>query len=332
MNPITKLAATFITGFALMIFSSCSNDLDLLDPADPIPVVYFQINPADKTFYLTLTRSFSGDGNGYNLARDPNRVFYDSADIRLEGWSDQYKVWETKFKLSDRSKNPGIFPEVPGYCYESANEFQFLALITSFRLIIKVPGISTPLFSRIPVLSELSAPSKFDHEIALYPDVYRIHFPGAPEYSSGIIYDRPRIYRQLLCDFHYQEYEGTWVDRSVLFTVRKDITPPGGYLLYPDLFFNLLVKNIKPINDTILRKFVSIDLIFLLGDEYFQDYVYTYVNAGNVDLPPKGNISNGYGLFTMVRSARNENMHLNQLTYDSLCLGHITKKLGFVRW
>ena len=146
------------------------------------------------------------------------------------------------------------------------------------------------------------------------------------EYPSGI------AYRQLLCEFHYQEYEVTWVDRSVLFTVRKDMIPPGGDLLYPDMFFNLLVKNIKPINDTISRKFISIDLIFLVGDEYFNNYLDTYINAGNMDLPPKGNISNGYGLFTMVRSVKNENMHLSQRTFDSLWNGEITRKLGFVRW
>ncbi|TSA38110.1 MAG: hypothetical protein D4R64_04080 [Porphyromonadaceae bacterium] len=105
----------------LVIFSSCSNSLDLVDPVDPIPIVYFQMNPVDSLFYLTLTRTFSGDDNGYDLARDVNQVFYDSADISLEGWSKQYKVWETQFELSDRSKILGIFPEVPGYCYETAN-------------------------------------------------------------------------------------------------------------------------------------------------------------------------------------------------------------------
>ncbi len=324
MNPFTRFSATIAAVFLLINFSSCSNDIDLLDPADPIPVVYFQINPADKIFYLTLTRSFSGDGNGYNLARDPNQIFYDSADIRLEGWSDQYKVWETEFKHSDRTKIPGIFSEVPGYCYEAVNSLPYG--FTSYRLVIYLPGMSSPIFSRIPVMSEISAPSKFDHEIALYPDVYKINFPGALEYPSGI------AYRQLLCEFHYQEYEVTWVDRSVLFTVRKDMIPPGGDLLYPDMFFNLLVKNIKPINDTISRKFISIDLIFLVGDEYFNNYLDTYINAGNMDLPPKGNISNGYGLFTMVRSVKNENMHLSQRTFDSLWNGEITRKLGFVRW
>lgn len=303
----------------LVIFSSCSNNLDILDPIDPIPVVYFQMNPADSVFYLTLTKTFSGDGNAFDLARDADRVFYDSADIRLEGWTNQYKVLETRFEPSDRSKNSGIFPGVPGYCFESANEFSnFLGQITSFRLVINLPGIPSPVFSRIPAMSLPVVPSRYNHEIALYPNGYE--FPR----SGG-------AYRQLVCEFHYQEYEGTWVDHSVTFTLRKDITNETKFI-YADMFFNRLVRSISPINDTILRKFISLDLICLAADQYFKDYMDTYTNAGNLDLPLKGNINNGYGLFTLMTSAKYKNMNLDQRSFDSLCNGKITGKLGFVEW
>jgi hypothetical protein len=308
----------------LVVFSSCSNRMDLVDPIDPIPVVYFQMNPDDSIYYLTLTRTFSGDGTAYDLAREANQVFYDSADISLEGWTNQYKVWETQFELSDRSKIPGIFPEVPGYCYESANEFHFLGLITSFRLVIHLPGMSNAVFSRIPVFSAPTINSRFDHVIDLYPDNYKL----------GFSINRDIKYSDLLCVFHYQEYEGTWVDHSVTFCLRKDIQfgAGGTNYLYPDLFFNKVTANIKPINDTIVRKFISLDLILLAVDQYYKDYIDTYVNAGNLDLPPNGNINNGYGLFTMVRSVKKENMTLGSQTNDTLWNGEITRKLGFVRW
>jgi hypothetical protein len=311
----------------LAFLCSCSNSLDILDPIDPKPIVYCVINPADSIFYLTLTRTFSGDGNAYDLAHDPNLVFYESADIRLEGWVNEYKVWETQFELSDRSKNLGIFPEVPGYCYESFNNGQIINTITSVRLIINLPGMSSPVFSRIPVLPEpvQRSPSRFDDVINLYPDDYVLKFS----------IDRDVQYCELLCKFHYQESEEKWVDHSVIFSLRRDIVITGPVvraIIYPDLFFNKVAANIKPVNDTIVRKFISLDLIFLAGDQYFNDYYDTYINASNLDLPPRGNINNGYGLFTMETSAKYENMILNQQTLDSLSMGYITKKLGFVRW
>jgi hypothetical protein len=64
----------------------------------------------------------------------------------------------------------------------------------------------------------------------------------------------------------------------------------------------------------------------------FRDYVDNYINAGTLDLPPKGNITNGLGLFTMRRSAIKPDMTLDRWALDSLCLGQWTKQLGFVRW
>jgi hypothetical protein len=84
--------------------------------------------------------------------------------------------------------------------------------------------------------------------------------------------------------------------------------------------------------NTITRKFISLDLIFLKGDEYYKDYFDTYEHDGNQDVPIKGNIINGYGLFTMIRVSRYEDMTLNQESLDSLAMGKITGKLGFVRW
>jgi hypothetical protein len=47
-------------------------------------------------------------------------------------------------------------------------------------------------------------------------------------------------------------------------------------------------------------------------------------------MPPKGNITNGIGLFTMRRSAIKPDMTLDRWALDSLCLGQYTKQLGFV--
>jgi hypothetical protein len=121
MRNIDIIAVILLVGF-----SSCSTKLDLVNAADPIPVVYFQMNPNDRINYLMLTRKFPGDANAYNLARDADQVFYAQADIRLEGWIEEYKAWETHFKPSEKSKIQEIFPEVPGYCFEAPNDGSFI--------------------------------------------------------------------------------------------------------------------------------------------------------------------------------------------------------------
>ncbi|MDD4645745.1 MAG: hypothetical protein PHY99_07135 [Bacteroidales bacterium] len=314
----------------LTVLTSCSNDLDLIDPINPIPVVYCQLNPDDSVFYLTLTHSFSGDSSAFDMAREPNRIFYDSADIRLEAWTDQYKVMETRFTPSDKTKSPGIFPQVAGYCYQAPNVFlNFSQTITSYRLIMNIPGVADPVFARISDISAFLLSAENENKIMLYPDNFKIDMHAK---HGFIVHGIKRF--ELVCTFRYQELEGSWVDHSVTFSMGKNIQfgSDGNDFIYPDLFFNKLGANIKPVNDTIVRRFISLDLILLGADKYLVDYIDTYVNTGNLDLPPLGNINNGYGLFTMMRKSKLENMDLDLQTYDSLAQGKITKKLGFVKW
>jgi len=278
----------------MVLLVSCSDKLDLVDPVDPIPVVYFELKPEQRVQYLTLTHTYSGDSNAYNLARNTENVFYDSAHIVLEEWIGSYKVGEDLFSLTSRTKEPGIFPEESGYCFTFKDGLYAFLDITHFRLVINVPGLDKPIFSRIAKLSDVVVVSKFNHQIDLYPDAYDFGFSVGEDVK----------YSDLICVFRYQEFAGEWINHSVTFVLRKDIQygKDGTNYLYPDLFFNKVAANIKPINDTIIRKFVSLDLILYAGDQYFRDYQDTYINSGNQYMPPKGNITNGLGLFTMVRS------------------------------
>jgi hypothetical protein len=337
-NPVrtTVILLMMVAG----ILSSCSNNLDLVVPDDPIPVVICRMDPADRIFYLTLTKSFSGNGNGFDLARDPVSLYWRNADIRLEAWEFDYKVWETPFILTNLSKEPGIFPEIPGFCYVTKDSLPFVSNvngqmdfwsdINSFRLVINQPGERGPAISRIPVipLPQKLHPSSFEKSMELYPG------EGNFDVSYRVVDERVK-YCELICVFRYSEYLEGWDDRSVTFSLRKNIQVVdhrANTYVDPDLFFNKLLVNITPIDTALVRKFRSLDLIFLAGDQFYKDYSETYINAGNVDSPPLGNISNGFGLFTMIRSVRIDNMALSRRTYDSLARGAISRPLGFTRW
>jgi hypothetical protein len=319
-----KMALRFLVILTCAIIS-CTTDLDLYEPAQPIPIVYFQMNPDDQMLYLTATKTFSGNSDAYDMARDTEKLFYSTVDIRLETWIDDYKVTEIRFEPFDRHQLPGPFSENPGYCFKAkAGLNQRSTDITHFRLIIQAPGLTSPSYAKIAVIGPPIIQSRYDKQISLYPGSYNIGIAPGPGTA----------YCDLWCVFRYQQYEGEWINHSDTILIRRNIQFEAGRtdLLYPELFFKQIADNIRPINDTIIRKFTSLDLVFYASDQYFRDYVDTYVNAGNLDLPPKGNIVNGLGLFTMVRVATKENMAFDRITFDSLCLGQYTRQLGFVRW
>ena len=158
----------------LTFFTSCSNHLDLVDQIEPIPVIYLLMNPDDTIFNLTLTRTFAGKSNAFDMARDEDIVFYDSVDIRLEAWIDEFKVQEVLFKPSESVKNPGLFSKGPGYCYEAPNEFHDMTEPgTTFRIVLKAPGLTTPIVARIPVITAAKPPTRYNHVIGLYPNGYK---------------------------------------------------------------------------------------------------------------------------------------------------------------
>lgn len=325
----------------ISILSSCSNDLDISAPADPVPVVYFRMNPADSIYYLTLTKTFSGTGSGFDLARDPDHVYFDHADICLEGWANRYKVWETQFNLLGTSKYPGIFPENSGYCFGSLNEFyplhQYGSLghnydeITTFRLKIEFEGALAPVLSTISLIPmpKCTYPTRPLKVLDLYPN--------GTNYKATIQFDPQFVkYCELICVFRYQELEEGWIDHSTTFQLHKDVqivNDQATAIIDPDLFFTKVAHNIQPVNVATVRKFKSLDFIFLAGDQNFDDYYNSYINSGNVDAPPVGNINNGLGLFTMVRSLYIEkNMTMNYRTLDYLSGSEYTQHLGFIRW
>jgi hypothetical protein len=334
------LILCILIGFA----TSCSNDFDLQANGDSIPVVYFLMNPADSNFKLTLTKTFSGDESGYDMAQDPNNLYFEKADIRLEGWSGQYKSWESKFDLTDQSKDPGIFNQSRGYCYEMRNDYtterrdstigvNYLD-VDGFRLVINLPGMKVPVISMIsyvplPVRTDPVTPLKV---LDLCPD--------GSNYKAGIQFEKNKVkYCELICLFRYQVYQPnneSWLDDSVSFSLRKNLPIFGDKaitILDPEFFFTRLARNITPINDTIVRKFKSLDLNFLVGDQNFQTYYTTYVNSGLVDTQPVGNIGRGLGLFAMVRTIKIEKkMTMTYRTLDFLSTSEFTKQLGFIKW
>jgi hypothetical protein len=301
------------------------------------------MDPADSLFYLTLTRSFSGKGNAYDLAQNPDLVFYPGADIRLEGWSGPYKTGEIRFRPTGQTKKPRLFPEVPGYCFEAVNEGWRMDEnsgnqgVTNFRLVVDLKGRFGPVVSTLPVLPypKMDKPSKYDNLVDLYP-------PDSSIYMVSFKIDLKLVqYCELLLTFRYQELTGgVWLDRgfttplkkSIMMVIGEDGKKTATTLLYPQQFYNRIAVNIKPVNDTILRRFRSLDLTFIAGDRNYKDYSETYINTGNFDGLPEGNIINGFGLFTMIRSVKMKNLGLSLKTLDSLCNGQYTRQLGFITW
>jgi hypothetical protein len=325
----------------VLLLGSCNNDMDLIDPIEPKPVVYCVFNPMDTAYYVSLTKSFVGDTNAFVLAKQPDRVFFDSADIRLSGLDkDDNILFETEFDPYDIIKKPGIFPESNGYLYRSKrelDEFEQFTIsgqysgITHFKLEIRIPGYDQPIESTIKRLNPASIGK---------PRLDSIAFDFFPfedfkySISSGLSDGGDCL--DFIMRLRYNDYyKDSIIMRETDILLRKDIYHEEGASFYipPDFFLNKLVKCIPDDQDVEYRTLINFDFISINAGAEFKMYVDTReLLTSDYHLVDWSNITNGIGLFSMKNTFYRYDYTFTQKTKDSIAFSPVTAHLRFVRW
>ena len=66
-----------------LVIGGCSEDIQVIKPGLPIPVVYavFDVNKA--VHYVKVSKTFAGESDPYTLAGDPDNIYYNDAEVFL---------------------------------------------------------------------------------------------------------------------------------------------------------------------------------------------------------------------------------------------------------
>ena len=325
----------------VLLLGSCNNDMDLIDPIEPKPVVYCVFNPMDTAYYVSLTKSFVGDTNAFVLAKQPDRVFFDSADIRLSGLDkDENILFETGFEPCDIIKKPGIFPESNGYLYRSKrelDEFEQFTIsgqysgITHFKLEIRIPGYDQSIESKIKRLDPaiIGKPSHDSIAFEFFPFEDYEYMIASGFHDGGDCLDFIMRLRYKDC------YKDSIIMRETDILFRKDIyhKRTANFYIPPDFFLNKLLKYIPDDQDVEYRTLVNFDFISINTLPEFKMYTETReLLSSDYHLVDWSNITNGIGLFSMKNTFYRYNYTFTQKTKDSIAFSPVTAHLRFVRW
>jgi hypothetical protein len=327
-----------VLGLLIQLLPGCSNDLNLLYPAPPVPVVICFVNPTDSFCYVTVSRSITAESDATEFLHNNHQMEINDAEITLEAWGSEYKLWETHFSHIDSyvSNNEPQMVARSNYKSDQLLLFPNPTIVGShegwdydfFRLQVKSPQFKDIVYARIPIIV---APKR------IYP-VSGIDFNL---YGSEESYFRVKLnldetrYASFVCQFYFQEFTDKWVDRCAQFVVRKDLallTDALTIRLTEETIFNKLSASIKNDAGVYARLFSHMDFTLLVADEFFDDYFDTYLNVSSHDINVYTNITNGYGLFSMVRTVNFQSVKFDKQTLDSLCFGRLTKSLHFKLW
>jgi len=294
--------------------TACSDDFNPNNSEPALPVIYglYHLDEGRCEIYHSCT---------YNTIPRLSTETY----FVLEGLQSGYPVWSTPLI----SYKPKIFsPKELLKANENGDIIGDGWKVNSFRIILHSLEYVQMVYAKIDILPRpiLIEPSFIDKKMSLYG-----------KHKFRIKLQIPSSVKR--CDLnavlHYEQDSGNKLTKSTSFNLLEDIFFNSENLtiqLNPELLFKKLALSFKDQIQPKNRKMITIDFYFLSTDNHFDSYIETYINASDMAGIPEGNIVNGIGIFSMVRTNKMEGFMFNQQTLDSLSSGQYTKHLNFVKW
>lgn len=317
--------------FSVVLFSSCSNELDLLDDWKETMVVYGLLNQADTIQYIKINKAYLGEGNALQMAQAYDSINYaNQLNVQLERRvNGSLTATYTLQKDSSISKNPGIFSYPKQILYVTQ---QALYDDSEYQLIITNTVTGKVVKSKTKLVKNL---------LILYPSpsqIINLTNAVSPQKVKWISAENGKLY-QLTIRFHYDEKEITsgvitpkYTDWG--FSAQKSISISGGENMEVSFmgsdFYKFLKAMISP-NSNVERKAGNLDFIFSVAGNDFNTYMEVYQPSNGIvqEKPEYTNIENGIGLFSSRLNVGVLNRPLSNNSLDSLYGGQYTSGLGF---
>ncbi|HNT70165.1 MAG: hypothetical protein BWX61_01354 [Bacteroidetes bacterium ADurb.Bin035] len=316
MFKMIKYIFTFIV--AIVLFSSCSTDVDLTQEWQDIPIVYSILDLNSSTQYIRINRAFLGDDDASQLAHIPDSINYNYLlDVRVKEYDhDGNFVKEYICDTVHLWYNSDAFYSgyMPIYRFTIPNPFSIDYYDTTwlnpnykYELVIYNPKYDKLITSSCDVIGNISITKPYSGQP--YLD-FHTNSKSSIEWTSA---KNGRLY-ELLFRFYYKEVninnpEDTlykYIDWN-LGSVKSSKLIGGENLTiayYNQGFFDNL-KNHLTIDNNINRIIGKIELIITVGDDNMATYIALNGSSStslSQSRPVFTNIDNGIGLFTSKRT------------------------------
>ena len=326
------IITVFLTGFLL----SCSNEIDLLEPGETIPVVYGIINPDDSIQKIRLTRTFDGSYTPGVDAKVSDSLYFRDARIYLELRSDQGEVLE-RLKLEQaiiEDREDGVFATTPNIIF-IGRDYQIRRRFNSeipmiYHLTINLPDYDKSIFATAEIPSRPKISTNIDEKEELNIYNYFQH-PKVVMFQPG-----GEFVSELIIEFFYEnQIGGQWYRES--FVYKRESAPASRIAIAdsikftPEWLFQQFAGRITDNPDVMKRRFNSLEIrsirispeyhYYSSSLEYSPDY---YTNIFS-------NIVNGKGLFAAYSKSEMKGITFGREMLDSLALGKLTRHLRFER-
>lgn len=309
--------------FCIFLIASCSNEIDVLEDAKEIPLVYAIVDPAQEAQYFRIERVFSEEGtNALDLASDPSQLYFEGLTVKIFRGQEEFTL--TRVHGEDeglpRDTN-GVFATVPNVLYKISTEE--LEPKSGDELKLSIEGIyeDRAVTSTMTVIDQVFF---LGRELSLVDKVKDIKWTGADDNS---------IYAFEL------EIDITEVNNLDMTTTEKTVVWNHGNAildqqvsLIPEEFYQFLGGELEE-NENIKRFFGKVRYKIISGDTFIADRVrIAGANVGitsSSEIPTFTNMSEGLGIFASKHTLLTDGFPISGDTKLAIQESEFTKNLNF---
>lgn len=304
--------------------TGCSDDISLVKPGNPIPVVYGVFDLNQPTQYIKLSKSFAGEEDATVLAQKRDLVFYRDAGVFLSDRSGNNRL--PFHAESGIPRDPGFFPGLPNEVYVLNQKLQ----AGDYELTVILPTEKDTLKARFSFINPLKVivPKAGFRRLYLYEDP--MAFTWVTDPSAGLF--------EIAINLTYEEHlfngdsrtDTAGFTRQIRIDELKSDNGRYTYEFYSDSFFARMGTGIRKDASVDYRKPVGLELLITAADTTLARYLNWYHLEIDDKANPNGNIQGAIGVVGTKSTVPFTGLVLSPRSQDSLVRGRYTKSLDFV--
>ena len=321
----------------LVVFSSCSNEIDLYADWENIPVVFGLVEADGTDQYLRVERVFQGeDGNAFDAAQNIDSIYYSNASVFVTNESTGASALLEKTEVSSTlnlDRDPGLFVREPNFLYKLDADDLFYQAGDVLTLELFENGVDVP-FS--------VAQTNILQPVEYIPNSSGIisFRPGKPTSFNFEFGPNSKLF-DLILYLNITEFDSadeSITEKSIKWVVARGINIPSEvtsfytYSIQGDGFYAALLDNLEVV-PTVTRFFGEISVEFIAAGEELKLFnEIAQVNTGITsaqEIPVYSNLSNGLGIFSSKSTSRVDELTLSEVALDSLRNSELTESLNF---
>ncbi len=352
MKKLTLLICSCLA--AIMMFNSCSNDLDLVDTWKDIPIVYGLLNVNDTAQYIRVEKAFlDEETSALVIAQEPDSLYYDNISVELEEINENGAVEFTfsmdlvDANLEGYQRPEGIFAASPNYVYKTTEP---LNPERRYNLVI-INGDNDNVVTlqerngqrSIGLIGDfitLSPSNNSNFRLKLEPGD-RTPFRWTSMDESG---DQNAAFYDVILLVNYFETErgnpSSRTEKTIEWVLRRNMLADKNTLnqffeVEATDFYRNLAQQLEP-NPMVCRELGDADLIIYAGGEDLLEYINRQAAnsgiTGTQGFPEFTNLSDGLGVISTRFNKRMDEIRFNSDVNEELLTNEFTFDLGFLEF